>query len=253
MSWTKADSQVRLMSQWRQNKKLDDDDSSEVETFIMTQLNQPLTRRPLFKAIVSALVGLAGTMMVVGAVVTMNGLEKNKDNKQKRTNSQLITKAKKKPKKKRAKKSKPKRKVSKSKPKAPPPPALSAGLGSAAIALDGLGAAAMMAGSDQLLKKFSSDVMTEDSVDQKPRVVRRGTVVYPARARSKGIEGVVELSLLINERGEVESIRILNSTPDGVFEESAKQALEDSVFRPATYKGQPVKVWATQVVNFQLS
>jgi protein TonB len=96
-------------------------------------------------------------------------------------------------------------------------------------------------------------VMTEESVDVAPRPRERHAPAYPPRARAKGITGVVTLSLLIGADGRVERVKVLNAEPSGVFEQTAISAVEQWYFEPAFYKGERVKVWARQVLRFNLS
>ena len=95
-------------------------------------------------------------------------------------------------------------------------------------------------------------VMTEDSVDQPHKAVQRIAPSYPARARADGLTGKVTLSLLIDAVGNVKRVKVLSSTPPGVFDEAAIRAVEQWRFQPASYRGQQVRVWARQSVQFKL-
>ncbi len=95
-------------------------------------------------------------------------------------------------------------------------------------------------------------VMTEESVDVAPKPVRRVSPAYPARARSKNIEGHVTLRVLIGTAGKVEKVKVEDSNPAGVFDEAASQAVRDWQFEPALYRGEKVRVWAKQTVRFNL-
>ena len=107
-------------------------------------------------------------------------------------------------------------------------------------------------GAAELLGNMKASVMTEDAVDSKPRPTRRAAAPYPARARAKGVTGFVTMSLLINERGGVDRVKVLRADPPGVFEETAQTAIRNWQFEPATYGGEPVKVWANQTIRFEL-
>jgi protein TonB len=95
-------------------------------------------------------------------------------------------------------------------------------------------------------------VMNANTVDQQPKVLERGRAAYPDRARSKNIEGYVKLTFIINERGEVEQIKVLESEPPGIFEESAIAAVNSTRYAPAMYQGLQVRFRATQRVPFTL-
>ena len=43
------------------------------------------------------------------------------------------------------------------------------------------------------------------------------------------------------------------SSPPGVFDDAATEAVRQWRYQPALYRGRPVKVWAEQVVHFELS
>ncbi len=119
--------------------------------------------------------------------------------------------------------------------------------------LDGLG---LGQGADSLLvsdKSVKSLVMTEDSVDVLPKAVSRKQPVYPPRAREKGITGKVTLGILIGSGGEILKVRVQESTPPGIFDDAAMEAVKMWQFEPAMYQGQSVKVWASQTVHFVLS
>ena len=96
-------------------------------------------------------------------------------------------------------------------------------------------------------------VMTEDSVDVPPRPLSRQQPRYPPRARADSVEGQVTLGLLIGPDGRVLKVKVLDATPPGVFDGAAQDSVRGWRFQPAQYRGQSVKVWARQVVHFDLS
>ena len=114
-----------------------------------------------------------------------------------------------------------------------------------------------MDGLDELEKNILGDnsgvIMTDDTVDASPKAIHQSPATYPARARAKGIEGYVVFSLLIGITGAVEQVKIVESQPEGVFDEAATQSMQAWKFEPAQYQGQPVKTWAKQRIRFDLS
>ena len=76
---------------------------------------------------------------------------------------------------------------------------------------------------------------------------------YPPRAKAKGIEGYVLLSLLISPTGDVERVKVLEANPAGIFEDVAVAGVKTWKFEPASYNGESVRVWAKQRVRFDLS
>lgn len=91
-----------------------------------------------------------------------------------------------------------------------------------------------------------------EQLDEAPRLLGDIRQVYPARARNAGIEGFVTLSLLINERGEVDEINVVKSQPVGFFEDAAIAMLRGQRFTPATKRGEVVKSLWQKTVRFKL-
>ena len=60
------------------------------------------------------------------------------------------------------------------------------------------------------------------------------------------------LSVLIGPTGAVEKVKVLESQPSGVFDDVAIAGVQGWKFEPAQYKGENVRVWATQKVSFTL-
>jgi protein TonB len=97
-----------------------------------------------------------------------------------------------------------------------------------------------------------SGTMTDDTVDQPPKPVVQNPMPYPARAKAQGVTGYVLLSVLIGPTGMVEKVRVLESNPPGVFDDVAVAGVQTWRFEPAQYRGEAVRVWATQRVRFDL-
>ncbi len=111
----------------------------------------------------------------------------------------------------------------------------------------------MTTASESLIGEVDNVVMTEDTVDNKPVASFTQQPVYPSRARSKNINGNVMLNILIGKDGAVKKIKVLEVDPEGYkFEQAAVNAVRNWRFQPATYKGKPVKVWATLPLGFEL-
>jgi periplasmic protein TonB len=106
--------------------------------------------------------------------------------------------------------------------------------------------------SDKIIGNVENVVMTSDTVDIKPVAGTRVPAQYPEKARKKGITGFVLFNILISAEGNIEDIRVLESSPNGVFEQSATESLKNWKFEPAIYKGKKVKVWAKQKISFKL-
>jgi protein TonB len=98
----------------------------------------------------------------------------------------------------------------------------------------------------------ASGTMTDDTVDSPPRPIVQNPMPYPPRAKASGVTGYVLLSVLIGPTGQVEKVKVLESSPPGVFDDVAAQGVQGWKFEPASYKGEAVRVWATQKVRFDL-
>ncbi|MBN2038975.1 MAG: energy transducer TonB [Spirochaetes bacterium] len=75
---------------------------------------------------------------------------------------------------------------------------------------------------------------------------------YPSRAREEDVEGKVVAKLLIDENGDVISVRILKEPRHWGFGSAVIEAAQKWKFEPAKLNNLPVKVWATQVIEFKL-
>jgi len=73
---------------------------------------------------------------------------------------------------------------------------------------------------------------------------------YPAAAKSVRIEGIVQVQVLIDEKGNVVSASAANGHP--LLRGAAVQAAKQSKFTPTTLSGQAVKVTGIIVYNFTL-
>ncbi len=106
---------------------------------------------------------------------------------------------------------------------------------------------------EDLLGGVNGVVMTDDTVDDPPQATFQAPMQYPPRAKAKGVRGYVVLSLLIGVTGEIEQVSIIESFPDGVFDEAVLQGVRQWKFTPAMYQGKAVRAWARQRVRFDLS
>ena len=88
-------------------------------------------------------------------------------------------------------------------------------------------------------------------LDSQPTVVGEVKIPYPEDARSRGIEGTVVLSVLVDETGRVRTVKVL-SGPGGGLDQAAAKAVERIRFRPALRKGQPVPAQITYRYTFLL-
>jgi len=88
-------------------------------------------------------------------------------------------------------------------------------------------------------------------LDSQPTVIGDVRIPYPEDARSRGIEGTVVLSVLVDETGTVRSVKPI-SGPGAGLDQAAVKAVERIRFRPATRNGQPVPAQITYRYTFLL-
>lgn len=205
---------------------------------------------------VTAVIGMMiGSLLIISTMLYLNSLKPEKpEKKADRPLSFQVVKNVKTPKK---PKPTPKKKppANKSKSIAPPPPLMSLGLGMSGVDFNMTAFdpnATAVETDDDLLGDTSNAVLTSDAVDQKPRVIATVPLQYPARAKAKEIEGYVLLSILVNENGQVDQVRVLESDPQGTFDDVAVRNIKKWKFEPAKYNGKPVSIWINQPIKFEL-
>jgi protein TonB len=193
-----------------------------------------------------------GTALVLTLVVLMNrqaGGPEAEDGLA-TTNFEVVKKEKPKPQESVRKPEPPKRRQSKAAPT--PLIGLDSGLAGLDFGLPQFDANELDLGAG-LLGEDRDVVMTDDSVDVAPRPLLQTPMQYPPRAKASGVTGYVILSLLIGPTGQVEKVKVLEAQPAGVFDDVAAAGVQNWKFEPASYKGESVRVWATQKVRFDLS
>ncbi len=111
----------------------------------------------------------------------------------------------------------------------------------------------LSAGDSKLLSQSGDTVMTEDVVDRLPQVQYREAIPYPPSAKENNVNGYVTVNILVNKSGDVDQVKLLDSAPEGVFDQVTLQAVRSWSFSPAEYKGQYVSVWVKQKLKFQVN
>jgi protein TonB len=84
-----------------------------------------------------------------------------------------------------------------------------------------------------------------------PTVVRRAPAQYPPQAKRQGVEGFVELDLLVDAQGNPEDLRVVRSEPSGVFDKSAVRAVMRWKFEPARRNGTAEAARTRTVIQFR--
>ena len=116
-------------------------------------------------------------------------------------------------------------------------------LGVAALAVQAFPLAA--AAGDDTVYKLEGDVTA-------PVEISRPQPRYPEEAKKNHVEGVVVIEAVIDQKGAVISAKAVKS-PDEQLSGAAIEAVQKWTYRPATKKGQPVRVSLTVTVTFKLA
>jgi len=74
---------------------------------------------------------------------------------------------------------------------------------------------------------------------------------FPPEALAAGIQGAVQVEVVINEEGRVAQARVTRSVP--LLDDAALNAVREWRFKPTVVNGQPAPVRTTLMVNFTLS
>ena len=214
-----------------------------------------MKRRVKFRRFTMALTFMVlGTIFVLGTVIMINRFAEGIDRKGATDEDQIVFNRKPPAEKQLVRKPKPKPKPKRSSSKLPPPFAgLGMNLSGIDFGLPGFDMTDLNALDGDLLGGANGIVMTDDTVDNAPQATFQAPMVYPPRAKAKGVKGYVLLSLLIGVTGEIEQVSVIESVPEGVFDEAALQGVNQWKFAPATYQGKAVRAWARQRVRFDLS
>jgi protein TonB len=210
------------------------------------------------KHVVAFITMLLGPIVVFGMVLLMNRMEVGTDrNLFKEVSEVAVVKTEALKQQSPVKKPTPKPKPKSTRPmKATAPiPQLAAGLSGLDFGMnlggleDGLANNAMNAG-DKLLNNKDSSV--GDATDTLPQPKLKSPFIYPKGAKSKGVTGYVVLSVLVEVDGAVDKVEVVESSPEGVFDESAIAGIKNWRFSPGLQQGKPVKTWVKQKIRFSL-
>jgi protein TonB len=89
-------------------------------------------------------------------------------------------------------------------------------------------------------------------LDSPPEPVVKVPPVYPYKAREQGVEGVVQVRLLVRQDGSVGQVIIVAARPEGIFDDAVRQAVPRWKFEPGKVDGQAVTAWVVTAVHFKL-
>lgn len=204
------------------------------------------------RILISLSMMMIGSFTVFILLILMNEYMDNPQKSSSKQSSEINVVKPEQPKKPNHQTKKIKKRTRKNKSIKPPMPQFSSSLSGLNVGLPEFNATNFGSVDDSLLGDTSNVIMTEDAVDTPPKATSKPKVTYPAKARAQGITGYVKVNLLIDQSGNVIRSKILESEPEGVFDQAAMQALNSTRFAPARYKGQAVKIWAKTTIFFDL-
>jgi protein TonB len=90
-------------------------------------------------------------------------------------------------------------------------------------------------------------------LDQAPTPIVRVPPTYPYGARERGIEGAVQVRLLVTTDGSVGNVEIVDARPKGVFEEVVRRTVPQWKFSPGKIQGKAVTAWVITTIHFNLN
>lgn len=93
---------------------------------------------------------------------------------------------------------------------------------------------------------------SESEVDRVPMAVVKTAPVYPYRAKRLNLNGKVKVKFLVDKNGEITKVEILDSKPEGIFDQSVIQAVSSWKFRPGKIKGHIVNTWMVTTIIFNI-
>ena len=99
----------------------------------------------------------------------------------------------------------------------------------------------------------TGEVFLEAQLDDPVQPISIPTPRYPPVLQSAGIAGAVDLQYVVDTTGHAEpnSFKVLKTTHPA-FVEPAQEAIRKGVFKPAKFKGQPVRQLVQQRISFKV-
>lgn len=95
------------------------------------------------------------------------------------------------------------------------------------------------------------DIVSMESLDRAPALVREPRPGYPPIAARQRIEATVMASILVSETGDVLDVKILKGEPRFGFNDAAIRAFRGARYSPAMKDGKRVRTWVPQMIHFK--
>jgi protein TonB len=90
-------------------------------------------------------------------------------------------------------------------------------------------------------------------LDTPPKPIHRVQAKYPFEAKTQRIEGRVVVNFLVTKEGTVKEASVFQSSPEGVFDQAALEAVKQWKFDPGKIGGEPVETRVRTPFVFKLS
>jgi TonB family protein len=118
----------------------------------------------------------------------------------------------------------------------------------------GLGASAGLdALNDRLIQMKLAGAAAPEVLEASLTRVRGIQLDYPDQALRKNIEGWVDLSYMVTADGKVAKVKVLDSSPAGVFDAAASRALSRLRYKPLLVNGKPSAVNTKLRIAFRMA
>ena len=118
----------------------------------------------------------------------------------------------------------------------------------------GLGASADLTALNQRLAQSKLASAGPQEVSEGDLTKVRGIELdYPSGALAKSLEGWVNVSYMVTAEGKVTRVKVLDSSPAGVFEAAATRAVSRVRYKPPLQGGKPVAVTTKLRIAFRLA
>lgn len=101
-------------------------------------------------------------------------------------------------------------------------------------------------------EKAGSVPSAEETTQATPAYRKNPRPEYPNMAKRRGYQGTVLLEVLVNKAGNVDDLRILQSSGYRILDRSALNSVKNWLFEPGSIGDQKVDMWVRVPVRFEL-
>ncbi|MCJ7600776.1 MAG: energy transducer TonB [Desulfobulbaceae bacterium] len=90
------------------------------------------------------------------------------------------------------------------------------------------------------------------AIEATPLYRRNPPPDYPPLARRRGLEGTVQLDVLVNSRGDVNQVRLAETSGHDLLDRAAIAAVENWLFQPGKRGDETIDMWVRVPIRFAL-